>query len=147
MPFSIVQQDITNMQADAIVNAANTHLTMGGGASGAIFRAAGAGEMERAGRPLAPIAVGEAVVTPGFALPTKFVIHTAGPIYQGGKRGEAEHLRSCYLTSLRLAVENYCQSIAFPLLSAGIYGDPKREALRSATTAIREFLALHEREV
>lgn len=84
MPFSIVQQDITKMQVDAIVNAANTNLTMGGGVSGAIFRAAGAGEMERACRPLAPIAVGEAVVTPGFALPAKFVIHTAGPIYQGG---------------------------------------------------------------
>jgi len=147
MPFSIVQQDITKMQVDAIVNAANTNLTMGGGVSGAIFRAAGAGEMERACRPLAPIAVGEAVVTPGFALPTKFVIHTAGPIYQGGKRGEAEQLRSCYLNSLRLAVENNCQSIAFPLISAGIYGYPKREALRIATTAIRDFLAQHELEV
>ena len=139
MPYSNVKQDITNMQVDAIVNAATTNLTMGGGESGAIFRAAGAGEKERACRPLAPIAVCESVVTPGVALPAMFVIHSAGPIYQGGKRGEAEQLRACYLNSQRLAVENNCQSIAFPLISAGIYGYPKREALRIATTAFRDL--------
>ncbi|NLM41712.1 MAG: macro domain-containing protein [Firmicutes bacterium] len=144
MPFSIVLQDITKMQVDAIVNAANPQLTMGGGVSGAIFRAAGIAEMERACRPLAPIGVGEAVITPGFALPAKYVIHTTGPIYEGGERGEAEQLRASYLNSLRLAVEHGCESIAFPLISAGIYGYPRREALRIATAAIRDFLAAHD---
>ncbi len=144
MPFSIVLQDITKMQVDAIVNAANPQLTMGGGVSGAIFRAAGISEMERACRKLAPIKVGEAVLTPGFALPAKFVIHTTGPIYEGGKRGEAEQLRACYLNSLHLAVEHSCESIAFPLISAGIYGYPRREALKIATEAIRTFLSEHD---
>jgi O-acetyl-ADP-ribose deacetylase (regulator of RNase III) len=132
------------MPADAIVNAANTALKMGGGVCGAIFKAAGASELESACNKLAPIKTGEAVITPGFKLPVKYVIHTAGPVYNGGNYGEEELLRSCYLNSLELALENGCESIVFPLISSGIYGYPKAEALRVATAAIREFLADHD---
>ena len=147
MPFTIVRNDITRMQVDAIVNAANTALQMGGGVCGAIFRAAGAAELQAACDNLAPIQTGEAVITPGFRLPAKYIIHTAGPVYQGGKQGEAEHLRACYLNSLKIAVENGCTSIAFPLISSGIYGYPKDEALRVATGAIRDFLGTHDIDV
>lgn len=147
MPFTIVQQDITQMKVDAIVNAANTALQMGGGVCGAIFRAAGAAELQAACDKLAPIQTGEAVITPGFQLAAKYVIHTAGPVYQDGKHGEEELLRSCYLNSLKLAVENGCKSIAFPLISSGIYGYPKAEALRVATTAIRAFLNDYDLDV
>lgn len=144
MPFIIIRNDITKMPADAIVNAANTALKMGGGVCGAIFKAAGASELESACNKLAPIKTGEAVITPGFKLPVKYVIHTAGPVYNGGNYGEEELLRSCYLNSLELALENGCESIVFPLISSGIYGYPKAEALRVATAAIREFLADHD---
>lgn len=144
MPFIIMRNDITKMPADAIVNAANTALKMGGGVCGAIFKAAGASELESACNKLAPIKTGEAVITPGFKLPVKYVIHTAGPVYNGGNYGEEELLRSCYLNSLELALENGCESIVFPLISSGIYGYPKAEALRVATAAIREFLADHD---
>jgi len=147
MPFTIVQQDITKMKVDAVVNAANTNLAMGGGVCGAIFTAAGISDMQNAYAVLAPIKTGDAVITPGFRLPAKYVIHTAGPIYQGGKSGEAGQLRSCYLNSLKLAVENKCNSIAFPLISSGIYGYPKQEALSVATSAIRDFLAAHDLDV
>lgn len=96
---------------------------------------------------LAPIQTGDAVITPGFGLPTKFVVHTAGPVYRGGKNGEEEQLRLCYINSLKRAVENKCESIAFPLISSGIYGYPKDEALRVATNVIQDFLVEHELEV
>lgn len=147
MPFLIIQQDITEIKTDAIVNAANTALRMGGGVCGAIFRAAGAAELQAACDKLAPIQTGDAVITPGFRLPAKYIIHTAGPIYHDGKHGEAMQLRSCYSNSLKLALENGCQSIAFPLISAGIYGYPKKEALHVATTVIRDFLAENEMEI
>jgi O-acetyl-ADP-ribose deacetylase (regulator of RNase III) len=147
MPFTIVQQDITKMKVDAIVNAANTELAMGGGVCGAIFKAAGISDMQNACAGLSPIKTGDAVITPGFRLPAKYVIHTAGPIYHGGKSGEEGQLRSCYLNSLKLAVENKCESIAFPLISSGIYGYPKQEALSVATSAIRDFLADHDLDV
>lgn len=147
MPFSIVRQDITKMDVDAIVNAANTALRVGGGVCGAIFQAAGREQLEEACRDLAPIAIGEAVITPGFALPARYIIHTAGPVYQDGTRGEEERLRSCYLQSLRLAVENGCKSIAFPLISGGLYGYPKKEAIQVAMGAIQEFLEEHDLEV
>jgi len=140
MPLTIVNQDITTMTVDAIVNAANTALQMGGGVCGAIFSAAGASEMQEACDKLAPIRTGEAVVTPGFKLPAKFVIHTAGPVYCDGKRGEEQLLRAAYTNSLKRAVENGCGSVAFPLISSGIYGYPKEEALSVATSAIREFI-------
>jgi len=129
------------MKVDAIVNAANTALQMGGGVCGAIFKAAGAAQLQAACDKLAPIKTGEAVITSGFDLPAKFVIHAAGPVYRGGKAGEAEQLRNCYLNSLKLAVENECESIAFPLISSGIFGYPKEEALRVAYNAIGDFLA------
>jgi len=140
MPLTIVNQDITTMAVDAIVNAANTALQMGGGVCGAIFCAAGASEMQDACDKLAPIRTGEAVVTPGFKLPAKFVIHTAGPVYRDGKHGEEQLLRAAYTNSLKRAVENGCGSVAFPLISSGIYGYPKEEALSVATSAIREFI-------
>lgn len=147
MPFTIVRQDITKMKVDAIVNAANTDLMMGGGVCGAIFKAAGPSELQAACDKLAPIQTGDAVITPGFKLPAKFIIHTAGPVYRGGKSGEEEQLRSCYQNSLKRAVENKCGSIAFPLISSGIYGYPKDEALRVATRAIQDFVREHELDV
>jgi O-acetyl-ADP-ribose deacetylase (regulator of RNase III)/transcriptional regulator with XRE-family HTH domain len=141
MPFTIVRQDITKMKVDAIVNAANTDLQMGGGVCGAIFKAAGAAQLQAACDKLAPIKTGEAVITPGFNLPAKFVIHAAGPVYRYQNAEQSEKLlRSAYMESLRLAIENNCESIAFPLISSGIYGYPKDEALQVATAAIQDFL-------
>ena len=97
------------MKVDAIVNAANTALQMGGGVCGAIFKAAGASELQTACANLAPIQTGDAVITPGFGLPAKFVVHTAGPVYRGGKNGEEEQLRLCYINSLKRALENKCK--------------------------------------
>jgi len=147
MPFTIVRQDITKMKVHTIVNAANTELQMGGGVCGAIFKAAGESELQAACDKLAPIKTGDAVITPGFRLSAKHVIHAAGPVYRGGKSGEEEQLRLCYINSMKRAVENKCKSIAFPLISSGIYGYPKDEALRVATGAIQDFLIDHELEV
>ena len=141
MPFSIIRNDITKMEVDAIVNAANTALQMGGGVCGAIFAAAGADRLQNACDSLAPIKFGEAVITQGFNLPAKYIIHTAGPVYRDGKHGEEALLRSCYSNSLELAVKYQCESIAFPLISSGIYGYPKVEALRVASSVIREFIS------
>lgn len=148
MPFTIVRQDITKMNTDAIVNAANTNLTMGGGVCGAIFAAAGPRKLQEACQKMAPIRTGEAVITPGFSLPAKYIIHTAGPVYHPWNAGKCESLlRSSYLESLRLAAENDCESIAFPLISSGIFGYPKENALQVAASAIREFLADHDMDI
>ncbi len=148
MPFTIVRQDIIKMKVDAIVNAANTTLKMGGGVCGAIFKAAGAAQLQAACDKLAPIKTGEAVITPGFNLPAKFVIHAAGPVYQKQSAAQSERLlRSAYTESLRLAVENNCESIAFPLISSGINGYPKDEALKVATSAIQNFIFDHDIDV
>jgi O-acetyl-ADP-ribose deacetylase (regulator of RNase III) len=147
MPLIIVRDDITKITADAIVNAANTELRMGGGVCGAIFRAAGADKLQAACDKLAPIKTGEAVITPGFDLPAKYVVHTAGPVYHDGKHGEEALLRSCYQNSLEIAVRNNCESIAFPLISSGIYGYPKEEALRVAAAAIRDFLLESDNDI
>ncbi len=148
MPFTIVRQDITKMKVDAIVNAANTDLQMGGGVCGAIFKAAGASVLQAACDKVAPIKTGEAAITPGFALSAKLVIHAAGPVYRRWDAKQSEqYLRSAYTNSLRLAVENKCESIAFPLISSGIYGYPKDEALQVATSAIRDFLSDHDLDV
>lgn len=148
MPLFFLNQDITLMKTDAVVNAANSDLTMGGGVCGAIFRAAGPEKMSCACASLAPIATGSAVITPGFDLPSRFVIHTAGPIYHRMRaRACREKLRSCYLNSLALAEKSGCESIAFPLISSGIYGYPREEALRVAEDSIREYLQDHEMEV
>jgi O-acetyl-ADP-ribose deacetylase (regulator of RNase III) len=141
MPLSIVRQDITKMNVDAIVNAANTDLLMGGGVCGAIFKAAGAAKLQAACSAVAPIKVGSAAITPGFDLNAKFIIHAAGPIYSHWSAEQNEvYLRSAYIESLALAYKNKCESIAFPLISSGIYGYPKDKALSVATSAIRDFL-------
>lgn len=148
MPFTIVRQDITKMKVDAIVNAANTELQMGGGVCGTIFKVAGAGELQAACKGLAPIKTGEAVVTPGFALLSKYIIHAAGPVYNKNNPEQSKQLLgAAYINSLKLAVEYKCESIAFPLISSGIYGYPKAEALRVATLAIKDFLQDHDIEV
>lgn len=148
MPFMIVRQDITKMQVDAIVNAANTELQMGGGVCGAIFKAAGAAELQTACDKLSPIETGKAVMTPGFSLPAKYVIHAAGPVYsRWHKRQSRALLRSAYMESLKLAEKNGCESIAFPLISSGIYGYPKDEALEVARLSIEEYLLEHDMEV
>ena len=148
MPFIIVRQDITKLNVDAIVNAANTDLKMGGGVCGAIFKWAGAEELQAACDKLAPIRTGEAVITPGFHLPAKYVIHAAGPVYQSGNKQEsARYLRAAYTNALKRATEHECNSIAFPLISSGIYGYPKDEALQVATAAIRDYLEEHDMDV
>lgn len=148
MPLTIVRQDITNVQVDAIVNAANTELQMGGGVCGAIFRAAGAERLQAACDKLAPIWTGGAAITPGFRLPAKYVVHTAGPVYsRWNKKQSRVLLRSAYLESLKLAEQNGCESIAFPLISSGIYGYPKDEALEVARQSMQEFLQDHDMDV
>lgn len=148
MPFSIVRQDITKMNVDAIVNAANTDLREGGGVCGAIFSAAGAEELQAACDEVSPIKTGCAVITSGFALPAKYIIHAAGPIYNHWSASENEtFLRSAYTESLCLAKRHQCASIAFPLISSGIYGYPKDKALSVAVSAIRSFLLDNELDV
>ncbi|MDI9470697.1 MAG: macro domain-containing protein [Bacillota bacterium] len=147
MPFTIIRDDITHLAVDAIVNAANSDLLRGGGVCGSIFRAAGVKELEAACAPLAPVPTGEAVVTPGFALAATYVIHAVGPVYRGGHHGEAGLLASAYRRSLELARDLGLTSIAFPLISSGIYGYPKAEALRIARETITDFLLAEEHEL
>ncbi|MCM3654833.1 macro domain-containing protein [Metabacillus litoralis] len=144
MPLEIVRNDITKMNVDAIVNAANTGLKMGGGVCGAIFRAAGASELQEACNQIGGCKVGEAVMTDGFKLDAKFIIHTPGPIWQGGTNQEAALLKASYYNSLELAKNHQCESIAFPLISTGIYGYPQEEALQIAVSTISSFLFNHD---
>lgn len=144
MPFSIVRNDITKMSVDAIVNAANTALQRGGGVCGAIFAAAGAEKLQKECDKIGKCNVGEAVITSGFDLQAKYIIHAVGPIWCGGGLNEAQLLHDCYINSLRLALAYSCQSVAFPLISSGIYGYPKDQALQIAISAISEFLMHHE---
>lgn len=138
MQIKVIVGDITKLNADAIVNAANTSLLGGGGVDGAIHRAAGP-ELLQACIPFHGCRTGEARITPGFKLPAKFVIHTPGPVWHGGSKGEAALLAACYENSLRLAEENGCKSIAFPAISTGVYHYPIREATEIAVRAAKNW--------
>ena len=144
--IEVIQGDITKLEVDAIVNAANCSLLGGGGVDGAIHRAAGP-ELLQACIPLKGCETGHAKITPGFKLPAKFVIHTPGPVYRDGQHGEPALLESCYKSCLALAEENNCETVAFPAISTGVYGYPWKEATEIAVNTVREYPAQNVKKV
>lgn len=144
MPFEIIREDITRLMTDAIVHPTNPKLKMGRGSSEAIFKLAGINELTEACKLIGYCAPGEAVLTPGFKLNAKYIIHTVGPIWNGGIDHESKQLESCYRKSLECALSHNLKSIAFPLISSGNYGYPKEEALKIAIQTIQSFLFEHE---
>ena len=143
MPLQIIRQDITKMRVDAIVNTTNEEMIGYSGVDLAIHTIAGA-ELDAECAKLAPLGLGQAKLSGAYGLPCKYVIHTSGPVWRGGLVGESIILRSCYIESLKLAVKSGCRSIAFPLISSGVYGYPKDQVLKFAIQTITEFLFAHE---
>ena len=146
MPFEIVRNDIINMKVDAVVNTANPRAEIGAGVDSAIHKAAGP-KLLKARKAIGEIPVGEAALTPGFNLDAKYVIHAVGPAWLDGEQGEVQLLRECYDSALRIALECGCESVAFPLLSAGTYGFPKALALQIAVSAFSAFLMEHDMQI
>lgn len=143
MPLKIIRQDITKMQVDAIVNTTNEEMVGYSGVDLAVHECAGP-ELDAECARIAPLGLGSAKITKGYNLDAKHIIHTSGPIWQGGLVGESDILKSCYIESLKLAVENGCESVAFPLISSGVYGYPKDQVLKFAVQVITEFLFENE---
>lgn len=141
--LEIHKGNITKLKVDAIVNAANTSLLGGGGVDGAIHRAAGP-ELLEFNRKLGGCSTGEAKISPGFKLPAKYIIHTVGPVWNGGNHNEDNLLANCYTNSLKLAVENKVKTIAFPAISTGVYGFPLERATKIAVTEVKKFLEKNE---
>ena len=147
MPFRIIRNDITKVKADVIVNTANPRPVIGGGTDTAIYNAAGKEQLLAQRRAIGEIAPGDAVYTDAFGLDAKYIIHTVGPSWEGGNKGERRILHSCYEKSLALAEKLKARSIAFPMIATGTYGFPKDEALNIALSEIGKFLLVHEMDV
>lgn len=147
MAFQIIRNDITKVKADAIVNTANPEVTIGSGVDRAIYEAAGKDKLMAARAEIGDLEVGNVAITPAFDLNAKYIIHSSGPIWQGGNEDEAEKLRLCYDRALKLAFDKGCKSIAFPLMATGSYGFPKELGIQIAVDAFRDFLESYDMEI